>query len=99
MVKLPNARLVVSPGLGRGGVSWTPQAASAGRGQGAALGYLPLVLGPAAACLSFAVALELLPQSFHLPSPAVKSDDSKSLFSSFSGMSLISQVICDLMAN
>lgn len=45
------------------------------------------------------MALELLPQIFHFPSPAVKSDVSKSLFNSFSGMSLISQVICNLMSN
>lgn len=67
--------------------------------QGEALGYLPLVLGPSSILSEFCCALELLPQIFHFPSPAVKSDVSKSLLSSFSGMSLISQVICDLMAN
>lgn len=65
VVKLPKAHVVVSPGLGRGGVSWTPQAAPAGRGQGAALGYLPLMLGPSSIlpefCCGFGAAASDLP--------------------------------------
>lgn len=41
-----------------------------------------------------ATALELFPHSFRFPRLAVKSDVSKSLFSSFSGMGLISEVLC-----